>query len=473
MDTTNRSKTQYRRTEVQNLSEYGKIPPQAIEFEEAVLGAIMLEREAMDTVQHRLTPETFYKPAHQAIYRAITALYKRNDPIDILTVTTELRKNDILESVGGAFYITQLTSRIASSANIDYHVAIMVQKYMQRLGIIACNNTTNSLYQEDCDAFEALELADKNISQILEQAGNGSSMEKIDIPLIKSYEEAKKREISAIDGKATGINTGLKDLNKITGGWQNSDLIILAARPGMGKTALMLKFGTEAAKSGVSVCTYSLEMSSVHLVDRLVPAVCDIDIVHYKNGHMEAKDWNEFNEAFNIISKLPIYVDPKPSVSMSYIKSQSRIMKKKGQCGMVLIDYLQLVDTSSGKMNRNREQEVAEASRSAKIIAKELDIPVILLCQLSRKVEDRKDNKPMLSDLRESGAIEQDADLVIFIYRPEYYGYEENSRGESLIGIGDLFIEKHRNGPTGTVKFRYNNSLTKITDYEMQECMSF
>lgn len=467
MEPQNRIKTKNRRNKVHGFFEPGKVPPQAIEYEEAVLGALMLESSALDYVQHKLCPETFYKPAHQLIYRSITAIYVRNEPIDILTVTNELRKNNELESVGGPYYITQLTSRIASSANIEHHVGLLVQKFMLRSAIQSCSEIINFSYQDDCDAFDLIDLADTKFSQILEKAGNGSSMERIEIPLQKSYDEARKREILAKKGKVTGIDTGLKELNKVTGGWQNSDLIIQAGRPGMGKTALMLHQALAAAKSGVPVCIFSLEMSSKSLADRLIPAECGIDINHFKNGQMNDQDWVEFNEAFNVVSRLPIYVDPKPTVSMRYIKSQSRIMQKKGHCGLVLIDYLQLVDTSSDRMNRNREQEVAEASRSAKIIAKELDIPVILLCQLSRKVEDRRDNIPMLSDLRESGAIEQDADLVIFIYRPEYYGFEENSDGESLIGVGDLLIEKHRNGPTGNVKFRYNESLTKITDYEM------
>lgn len=469
METT-RSKSQNRNALNQDFNELGRLAPQAIDIEEIVLGALMLERSAIDNVELSLLPETFYKPTHQIIYKAISSLYKRNEPVDIMTVTNELRTSNELETVGGPYYITQLTSRIASSANIEYYVSILVEKFMLRSLIRVCSEAINITYTEGCDPFDTIEKTDKDISQILEQTGNFNTLERIDVSLQSACDSLKKRVQMAKQGKATGIDTGINSLNKLTGGWQNSDLIILAARPGMGKTALMLHHAISAAFSGIPVCIFSLEMTAESLVNRLFPSLCEIDLEHFKSGFMNSKDWEESNRAIEIISKLPIYIDPQSGITMRQIKTKSRIMKKKGQCGLIMIDYLQLVEMSSERTNRNREQEVAEASRQAKIIAKELDVPVILLCQLSRKVEDRKDCRPMLSDLRESGAIEQDADLVIFIYRPEYYGYEENSIGESLIGVGELLIEKHRNGATGKTMFHYNSSLTKITDPEANTC---
>ncbi len=448
------------------LNESGKLPPQATEIEEIVLGSLMLENSAIDIVQIRLSPETFYKTAHQIIYKAIILLHHRNEAVDIMTVTSELKKLNELDNVGGAFYITQLTSRIASSANIEHHVSILVEQYMKRSVIQCCNNSISESYYEGSDAFDVVEKLDNDLTKILEQAGKGSSMEKINLPLTKAIEELKNRELMAKNGKATGIDTGLTELNKLTGGWQNSDLIIYAGRPGMGKSSMMLHHALSAAITGVHVCIFTLEMSSVSLTNRLIQTVCDINSEHFKSGQITQSDWAEALKAMDIIAKLPIYIDQQSSTSMHYIKSQSRLLKKKGECGMIIIDYLQLIDMKTEKTIRNREQEVAEASRQAKIIAKELNVPVMLLCQLSRKVEDRKDGKPMLSDLRESGAIEQDADLVIFVYRPEYYGFEAITGIESAKGYGELLIEKHRNGPTGPSRFRYNESLTKISDFD-------
>jgi len=448
--------------------EHGKLPPQAIDLEETVLGGLMLESGTLPFVINQLSPDVFYKEAHQIIYEAILSLYDDNRKIDILTVANELRNKGTLELSGGPFYITQLTSRIASTANIEYHAGILLQKYLARELIRVSGEINSKAFMDTEDAFELLDHADASISKISEISVRGGSMCHITDAVEKAIEEAKRRELMVKEGKSTGVNSGLKEVNQLTGGWKNSDLIILAARPGMGKTALMLHFAKEAAISGTPVCIYSLEMSDISLANRMILSSCNVDSYRFKKGFMTSEDWAEVNIARQMLSRLPIYIDPNPIVSMRYIRSKSRIMQRKGKCGMIMVDYLQLADMSTGEKNRNREQEVSQASRQAKIIAKELDVPFMLLSQLSRKTEDRKEKEPQLADLRESGAIEQDADLVAFIYRPEYYGIKEDAAGNSLIGVGKMIFAKHRDGSCEDVKFRYNESMTKIFNYEIE-----
>ena len=459
----------YQRNNVDAFQEHGKLPPQAIDLEEAVLGSLMLEREAINKVIGLLSAECFYKESHQEIFRAINQLYSRNEPVDILTVGSELRANGKLEISGGPFYITQLTSRVASSASIEAWVATVVEKYLARELIKASTDTIRKAFEDSTDVFDLIGEADLAISKVNEYSARGGSFNHVSKSSSKSIEAAKRREKLRKDGKTSGTNTGLKELNELTGGWQPSDLIIVAGRPGMGKTSLMLKFVLAAAQANVPVCAYSLEMSDERLSDNLLLAVSNIDKDKFKNGFMSQDDWSDLSYSKQELDKYPIYIDSNPSVSMRYIKANSIVMNRKVQCGLVLIDYLQLVDVTSDERNRNREQEVAKASREAKIIAKRLNIPVILLCQLSREVEKRTDKKPQLSDLRESGAIEQDADVVLFIYRAEYYGFTEDSAGNSVKGIGKIICAKNRNGATRDVKFRYNESMTKIGDYDTSE----
>lgn len=458
-----------RKNKPQQESFTGKIQPQALDFEESVLGAVMLDRNAMHSIVNLISPDVFYKPQHVSIYESIISLYDQNQPIDILTVTQQLRADGKLESVGGAFYITQLTSNIASSANIVYHSSILLQKYIARRLVQYASQISSAAFDDQQDVFELLDLADIELSKVNEISIRGGSMSHISEASAKAIAELQIREKFAKEGRSPGITTGLHDLDKLTGGWQKNNLIVIAARPAMGKTALMLHFAKCAAQSGANVCIYSLEMSDVSLANRMLLSMCDVNINNFKKGYMSHQDWTEISSAASALNKLPFYIDPNPVVSMRYIKSSSRIMKKKGKCDIILIDYLQLADMSTGEKNRNREQEVAQASRQAKIIAKELNIPVILLSQLSRKVEDRNGSRPQLSDLRESGAIEQDADIVAFIYRPEYYGINEDSAGISLAGVGELIVAKNRDGSTEDVNFKYNNSMTKIFDYETKK----
>jgi replicative DNA helicase len=458
-----------RRNVVDSFQEHGKLPPQAIDMEESVLGALMLEREAINKVIGLLSADCFYKESHQEIFKAINYLYARNEPVDILTVTAELRSRGKIELAGGPFYITQITSRIASSANIEAWTLIIVEKYLARELIKASTEIIRKSFEDSTDVFDLIAEADLAISKVNEYSARGGSFNHVSESTTKSIDGAKRREKLRKEGKTSGITTGLKDLNELTGGWQPTDLIIIAARPGMGKTSLMLKFVLAASEANVPVCVYSLEMSDERLSDNLLLAVSNVEKDKFKNGFMSQDDWSDLAYSKQNLDKSPIYIDSNPSVSMRYIKANSVVMNRKGQCGMILIDYLQLVDVSSDERNRNREQEIAKASREAKIIAKRLNIPVILLCQLSREVEKRPDKKPQLSDLRESGAIEQDADVVLFIYRAEYYGFAEDSAGNSVKGIGKIICAKNRNGATKDVKFRYNESMTKIGDYDTSE----
>lgn len=452
---------------IDSSAQFGKVPPQATELEEVVLGAAMLETAGVEILIRIISsPEVFYSRAHQIIMQAIIDLYAINSPVDILTVTEQVRKIGELESVGGPYYISQLTSRIASAENIETHIRIIQEKYFQREIILLSAQLTALAYDDTQDAFDTLDAADHGIQRIIDLSTSGSTAESIGALVEKSIKSLDRREQQAKSGKLSGVNTGLKELNRRTQGWQPSDLIVLASRPGMGKTASMLFFAISAAKSGNAVCIYSLEMSAVRLSDRLILSVCDISVDRFRSGFINDEDRQELEKAKEQLKHLPIYVDDNPVVTMRYIRSHARMMQRRGKCTMIMVDYLQLADMRLEEKGRNREQEVAQTSRAAKIVAKTLRVPFLLLSQLSRSVEKRGgDMRPMLSDLRESGAIEQDADLVIFIHRPAYYGVIEDSAGTSTIGVMEYIITKNREGALGTVVLKHNESLTKIFDY--------
>lgn len=459
-----------------NESINGLVTPQSKEFEKAVLGALMIEQNAITKVITLLNPECFYFPVHKVIYQTIQRLYRENKPIDLLSVSEELFHDEIIKSHGGVFYISELTSKVSAAVNIEYLSMILVQKYLARSIIDKCNEIVKDAYDDSVDIGDVIDKLSRTSREIAEISCGKSNIRHVSKSVSKAMNEAENRQKMSREGIAVGIDTGLHDLNIITGGgWKPSQLVVLAARPAMGKTSVMLHMAKKAALSGTPVCIYSLEMSDVSLANRLLLSECDIDIERFKNGRMTGDEFRQLNNAAGVIEKLPIHVDDNPLVSMEYIRSHSKIMADKGECGMILVDYLQLADMDKGG-NRNREQEVAQASRMAKVIAKELNVPFILLSQLSRGVEGRSDKKPMLSDLRESGAIEQDADTVIFIYRPAYYNEKEIKvkcgTGSTIVsseGIGILCVEKQRDGATGTVKFRHNPSMTRITDYELDD----
>lgn len=457
-----RSHSEITRSELFN---HGKLPPQAVDLEEIVLGAMMIESDCIDRVATVLRPEVFYKEAHQIISSAIFELYRQNKPIDILTISNQLRHTGELELVGGPYYISQLTNRVASSANVEYHSQIILEKFVKRELIRTASDTIREAYEETTDVFQLIDTADKSFQSINETIYSSGNMHHIAVSLDKAESAAKIREQKNKEGKTPGIRSGLHAIDSVTGGWINGDLIIIAARPAMGKTAFMLHCAKYAAKLGHPVCLYSLEMTDISLTNRMIISESGIDATDFKLGKMDPELWKRFYEAKKSLAKLPIYIDDNPICSMKYIRANSKIMKKKGLCDLIMVDYLQLADMEDkDKPYRNREQDVSKASRDAKITAKILDVPFILLSQLNRGVESRGDKKPGLADLRESGAIEQDANMVCFLYRPAYYGIEADEKGESTFGIGNFIVAKDREGSNFTAKFGHNESLTRFYD---------
>ncbi len=444
------------------MNEIEKMPPQAIELEEAILGAIMLEKDAIDEVINLISPECFYKEAHQEIYKAILKLSQDNKAIDILTVTEFLKRIGKLEEIGGPYYITQLTSKVATATNIIDHALIIKEKAIQRELIHYANELIKTCYQ-DTDIEGMLIQANDRIEKITEFAyGQGESKSFRDL-IAESLKQYEERERLAKIGKVSGIRTPLADLTRLTNGWQNGDLVIIAGRPSMGKTAFALAAAKMAVKEDKHVCIYSVEMKGVRLTDRILCGETDIDPDKYRKGGLSSNDWTKIEKSLNRLEKFKIHINDNSLINPEYVKARSRIMKKKGKCDLIIIDYLGLIDPGRFK-DRNREQEVAEISRKFKILAMDLNIPVILISQLNRSCEARTDKRPHLSDLRESGALEQDADFVGFLYRPEYYGFTEDDQNNSLKGLGELIISKQRNGRVGTIEFKYNESMTRIYD---------
>ncbi len=445
--------------------ESGRIPPQAVDFEEAVLGALMLEKNAVNDVIDVLSPESFYKDAHQKIYGVVHHLFGHSQPIDILTVTQELRNRGELEYVGGAYYISQLTNRIASAANVEHHARIIAQKFIQRELIRISSETIKLAYDETTDVFDLLDTAESSLFQVAE--GNLSkSYEKIDKVMQQAIEEIENAQDHQ-DG-VSGVPTGFTALDRVTSGWQKSDMIVIAARPGMGKTAFVVSMARNAAvQFNQAVAIFSLEMSSVQLVNRLISGETEIPAEKLRKGNLERHEYEQLHARIGKLSEAPFFIDDTPALSVFEFRAKCRRLKAQHDIKLIIIDYLQLM-TGGGEGKGNREQEISFISRSIKTVAKELDVPIIALSQLSRSVETRGgDKKPMLSDLRESGAIEQDADIVSFIYRPEYYGLTtDEETGDSLEGIGEFIIAKHRNGSLESVKLRFVGQFAKFENLD-------
>ncbi|HJX71280.1 MAG TPA: replicative DNA helicase, partial [Bacteroidales bacterium] len=407
--------------------ELGKIPPQAIELEEAVLGAIMLEKNAIVEVMDILTPESFYKEEHQKIFQAIIDLSSSDKAIDILTVTEELRKRNQLDAVGGPLYITQLTSRVASAAHVDFHSRIVAQKFIQRELIRVATEIQNRAFDDSIDVNDLLDFSESELFNVAQSNIKKETL-KINVLIkeaLNQIEEAGKREDSLI-----GVPSGFTKLDRLTSGWQKSDLVIIAARPSMGKTALVLTMARSmAVMNNKSVAIFSLEMSNLQLVNRLIVAETELPSDRIRNGRLKDYEWEQLDYKINSLLEAPIYIDDTPAISIFELRAKCRRLKRQHHIDIIIIDYLQLM-TGSTDTRGNREQEVSNISRALKGIAKELNVPVIALSQLNRSVEIRSGSKrPQLSDLRESGAIEQDADMVIFIHRPEKYGFLEDEEG--------------------------------------------
>ena len=444
--------------------DHGKIPPQALELEEAVLGAIMLEKEAILQVIDILRPESFYKDPHQKIFQAIIDLTSANKAIDLLTVTEELRRKKQLEEIGGPVYVSQLTSRVASASHLEFHARIVAQKHIQRELIRVSSEIMNRAFDESSDVDDLLDFSEAELFNI-GQGNIKKESQKVNVLIkeaITQMQEASKRADSLI-----GIPSGFTKLDRLTNGWQKSDLVIIAARPSMGKTAFVLSMARNVAVDhNRAVAIFSLEMSSMQLVNRLIVSETELPSNRIRNGKLADFEWEQLDYKIKKLVEAPVFIDDTPAISIFELRAKARRLKRQFNIELLIIDYLQLM-TGTPDTRGNREQEVSTISRALKGIAKELDIPVIALSQLNRSVEIRSGTKrPQLSDLRESGAIEQDADMVIFIHRPEKYGLLEDENGNSLRGIAEIILAKHRNGPIGDIFLKFKDEFAKFAEME-------
>lgn len=440
--------------------------PHASDLEEAVLGAMMLEKNAYTSVLEILKPEAFYDPRHETIYNVCKDLFERGEPIDILTVTNELRKLGELETVGGAYYITQLTNRVSSAANVEYHARIISEKHIQRELIRISGEISREAFEDGADALNLLDGAQQKIFEVSEGTIS-RDVEKIDDVLKKALKNLES--IKDHDNTLTGVPSGFVELDRETSGWQNSDLVIIAARPGMGKTAFALTVARNAAvEFGKSIAVFSLEMSSEQLVGRLISGETEIISQKMRNGDLSPQEWERLNTKITKLADAKIFIDDTPGISVFELKAKCRRLKAQQGIDMIVIDYLQLMrGEESNKSGGNREQEIGYISRSLKGLAKELQVPVIALAQLSRAVEVRGGTKkPMLSDLRESGSIEQDADMVMFLYRPEYYQITEFEDGMPTQGLAEIMLAKHRHGAVGEFRVRFQGQFAKFADID-------
>lgn len=448
-------------TEVVN--EFGKLQPQNIDLENAVLGALMLEGDAFSKVSDILKPECFYEPANQRIFEAIVSLNAVSKPIDMLTVTEELRNHNTLDEAGGPMRISQLTSNVSSAANIEFHARIVAQKYLARELISFSSQIQSLAFDDSIDILDVLNEAEGKLFT-LTQSNLKKDVTKIDSVITEALHNIETAANRA-DG-LSGLPTGFKDIDAMTSGWQNSDLVIIAARPAMGKTAFVLSMALRmAVKQNVAVAVFSLEMSNLQLVNRLISNICEISGSKIKSGTLTNLEWNQLNTRITPLYSAPLYIDDTPSLSVFELRTKARRLVSEQHVQMIIIDYLQLMNASGMKFG-SREQEVSTISRSLKQLAKELNIPIIALSQLNRSVENRTDGKvPQLSDLRESGAIEQDADMVCFIHRPEYYFKSGvDPEGNDVRGVAKFIFAKHRSGAIGDVDLRFRGEFARFED---------
>jgi replicative DNA helicase len=443
----------------------GKIIPQVPEVEEAVLGAVMLDKEALNTVSEILRPECFYREENQKVYAAVLDLFSEGQPVDVLTVADKLKENNDFQWVGGARFLARLASRISSAAHVEIHARIVLEHFIKREIITVSNSAVKEAYEDQTDVFELLDRTETSIFKIAEKniGRNVVDMKS----LVKRSIEAIKEKKNSGDG-VTGIPTGLIELDRTTGGWQNSDLVIIAARPGMGKTAFVLTAARNAAvQFRKAVAVFSLEMPAEQLVNRLISAESGLPGERLRKGNLEEYEWAQLHNRITDLANAPLFIDDTPAITPVQLRAKCRRLKQQHDIGLIIIDYLQLMNVE-GLKGGTRTEEVSLISRSLKALAKELNVPVIALSQLSRSVETRGGIKrPLLSDLRESGAIEQDADIVSFLYRPEYYGLKEyDLDGRSTEGLVEFILAKHRNGDVGTVLLRFLAKNTKFVDYD-------
>jgi replicative DNA helicase len=444
------------------VTDYGRVQPQAPELEEAVLGALMIEKDAYSLVGEILRPESFYDHRHQLIYAAITDLAINQKPVDLLTVKDQLEKRGDLEEVGGPFYLAQLSSRVASSAHIEYHARIIAQKYLARELISFTSQIQGKAFDETLDVDDLMQEAEGRLFELSQH-----NMKKDYVPVRDVVSEAydQLQKAAARTDGLSGLESGFTQLDRMTSGWQNSDLVIIAARPAMGKTAFVLSMAKNIAVNYHNpVALFSLEMSNVQLVNRLISNVCEIPSEKIKSGQLAPYEWQQLDYKLRDLLDAPLYVDDTPSLSVFELRTKARRLVREHDVKLIIIDYLQLMN-ASGMSYGSRQEEISTISRSLKGLAKELNIPIIALSQLNRNVESREGiegKKPQLSDLRESGAIEQDADMVCFIHRPEYYKIFQDDKGNDMRGIAQIIIAKHRNGAVGEVNLRFRGELTRF-----------
>jgi replicative DNA helicase len=443
---------------------YGKVPPQAKDLEEAILGALLLERDAFDKLAGLMHPEIFYVEAHQRIFSAMQRLVNKSQPIDSYTVAEELRSTEELEIVGGPYYVTKLTNSVVSSANIEAHCKIVTQKFIQRELIRVGGIFIEDGYSDTGDVFDMIDNAEQALFKVMSsiRSQNYFTMDQLLVTAVKEIETARHSE-----EKLSGVTSGFVSMDKLTHGWQPTDLIILAARPAVGKTAFALNLARNAAKAGTPVGFFSLEMSAGQLIRRLMSAESEMPLEKIQRARMEDNDMKIlYSKGIQPLSQAPIMIDDTAGMNIFELRSKARQMKNKQNVGLIIVDYLQLMSGISEGRQQNREQEISNISRNLKQLAKELNIPIIALSQLSRETEKRTSKEPQLSDLRESGAIEQDADAVIFIYRPEYYGIQRDAAGESNPGETHFKFAKYRNGSPGMVKLRAQLWIQKFVEME-------
>jgi len=449
----------------------GKLPPQAIDLEESVLGALMLEKDALTNVIDILKPENFYKDANKEIYQSIIDLFNDSEPIDLLTVTSQLKKNGKLEYVGGSFYVTQLTTRVNSASNIEYHARIILEQSIKRQLIEVSGEVQKEAYEDTTDVFDLLDNTEQSLFDISEShiRKNYSQVKGLMKEAIDELQAKKTRK----DG-ITGVPSGFIDLVNITSGWQPSDLVIIAGRPSMGKTAFVLSMMRNASiDHEMPIALFSLEMSSLQIVNRLISSEAELDSDKIKKGNLKDYEWQQLLHKTDQLNNAKIFIDDTPALSILELRAKSRRLKSQHDIQCIIVDYLQLMSGEYGKSSGNREQEIASISRSLKAIAKELNVPVLALSQLSRAVETRGgDKRPVLSDLRESGSIEQDADMVLFIYRADRYDITEDEDGNLTAGVAEVLLRKNRNGPTGKVKLKFIERFAKFADMSSNDDMT-
>jgi replicative DNA helicase len=447
------------------LDAAGRIAPRDKDLEEAVLGALMLEKDAYTTVCDLLKPESFYEPNNRLVYEAVQTLGAAQRPIDMLTVTEQMRLNGTLDQVGGPVFITGLTARVSSAAHVEFHARIVAQKYLARELIAFASSIESKAFDESNDVDDLLQEAEGRLFEI-SQRNVKKDVTQID-PVITSALQQIQNAANRTSG-LSGLESGYHDLDKLTSGWQNSDLIIIAARPAMGKTAFVLSMAKNMAINyNTPIAVFSLEMSNLQLVNRLISNVCEIEGSKIKSGQLTNLEWDQLMARIKHLNGAPLYIDDTPSLSIFELRTKARRLVREHQVKMIIIDYLQLMNASGMKFG-SREQEVSMISRSLKQLAKELNIPIIALSQLNRSVESRTDGKrPQLSDLRESGAIEQDADIVCFIHRPEYYlRSDTDANGNDIRGLAEFIIAKHRSGSVDDVKMRFRAKFARFENWD-------